>query len=527
MNEQPQESYGQDEIIYLDRTDDIDALLNRLEWVDGRHVLIVVPGYSDILASRVSLRLLKRRAKALRLEALLVARDGTTRTLAKEAGLKTYGSKQTGQLALRWLQRRHGTERKAIARDSSSVKKERKGRKRKTPRQPGDRFRLRTLPRRGKFLSQLAAALVALALVAGLAYTVILLVPQATVTVVPAIEHVSETIMVTADLETRKINYASKRIPSRIVEVLVEGSAEIPTVSKEDAPNSRAAGKITFVNRTPEEVEVPPGTVVRTSTGTNIRFTTVQTVTVPSGIGQQAEADIVAVTPGLSGNVAPFLITTVEGSVGLHVSAVNDEPTSGGDVKQVGVVTHTDKERLKKLLLQQLRQEAYARIQEELDEQEFAPAETLQVFVISQLYDKFADELSDTLGLKIQVAANAVAIAGHDANAVALDALQSATSSDYYIAAQGLTFEQGDVHQIDEKRRVTFPMTASGIAVAKIDTRGLRQVLRSQPIPEAEAIVTERLPLRHKPAIEVRPDWFGLMPQLPFRITVLVLTELD
>lgn len=522
---------GVDEVIHLDRTDDIDTLLTRLEWVEGRHALIVVPGVSDMLANLVSLRLLKRKARSLNLDILLVARDGQTQVYAREVGLRVYAFLQTGKFALWRLQRRHGSARGVIARDGVPGRAEprpakKRRRKARKVRLPGDRFRLRTLPSRGKFLSQAAMALILLALGTGLSYAVVLLVPQATITVVPAIKRVSEATQVYADLDARRVDYASKTIPARTVILRVEGSAQIATVSTEDAPNSRATGKVVFVNRTPQEIDIPPGTVVRTSTGTNIRFTTVQTTTLGSGVGAKAEAEIVAVAPGLSGNVGAFAITAVEGSQSLQLSVVNERPTSGGDVRQVRIVTYADKDRLKRLLLQQLRQEAYVRITGELDPQEFAPQETLQVFVVSEIYDKYVDELADTLGLKMEVSANAIVIAGQDANALALDALQTAVSSDYYVIAQGLTFERGSVTQIDENRRVTFSMEAAGTAVARIDTRGLREVLKGQPIPKAEAIVSERLPLRESPVVEVRPDWFGLLPQLPFRITILVVTDL-
>lgn len=519
------------EVIYVDRTDDIDTILERLEWVRGRHALIVVPGSWDILANLVYLKLLKRRAEALQLDVLLVARDGMTRTLAKQLGIRAFATQRGGLGALRRLQKRDGRLREEVATPElvelpPPLEQPAKGRV-KPRRKPGDRFRLRTLPSRGKVLSYLATFLILLASAAGLAYTIVTLVPLATVSVVPATSRISETVMVTADPNASSIDFAKRIIPGRVIEVRVEGSAEIPTVNKRDAPNQRATGRVIFTNRTNQEVTVPLGTVVRTSTGVNIRFTTVQTTTVPAGIGNRAEADIVAVTPGPSGNVGAFLINVVEGSTGLSVSVINERPTSGGDVKQVGVVTAADKERLKAILLQRLRQEALARIREQLDAQEFVPPETLQAFVVSELYDKFVDELADSLGLKMQIVANAVAIAGHDANDVALDALQAAVPSDYYLAAQGLTFERGEVRQIDERRRISFPMTASGIIVAKLDTTGLREALQGQPIPRAEAIVRERLPLRKPPKIEVRPNWFNRMPELPFRIHIVIVTELD
>jgi hypothetical protein len=166
-------------------------------------------------------------------------------------------------------------------------------------------------------------------------------------------------------------------------------------------------------------------------------------------------------------------------------------------------------------------------MQEQLDAQEFVPPETVQVFVISEVYDKFVDEPADALTLELKAAANGVVIAGQDANAVALDALQRMVPSRYYLAAQGLSFERGPVVQIDEERRVSFIMTASGTAVARVETRGLRELVQGMPVAEAQALVADRLLLRRPPEIEVRPAWFGHMPYLPFRIAFVVVTELE
>ncbi|MGQ9516277.1 MAG: hypothetical protein ACUVT1_03340 [Anaerolineae bacterium] len=137
------------------------------------------------------------------------------------------------------------------------------------------------------------------------------------------------------------------------------------------------------------------------------------------------------------------------------------------------------------------------------------------------------DEPADALTLELKAAANGVVIAGQDANAVALDALQRMVPSRYYLAAQGLSFARGPVVQIDEERRVSFIMTASGIAVARVETRGLRELVQGLPIAEAQSFVADRLLLRRPPEIVVRPAWFQHMPYLPFRIAFLVVTELE
>jgi len=481
-----------------------------------------------MLASQVKLRRLQRRAEELAVQVLLVARDGLTVNLARRIGIRTFLFKFEALWVLRQHQGRERAEADAAGmlaagEGPSAPPKARHIRRRRIP---GDRFRLRTLPSRGRILSIFMGLLVVAALGAGLFYTILSVVPVATVEVVPSVMKVSETVLVTADPQAAEVDLAGRIVPARLVEVQLEGSAQIATTSKKPAPDKRATGVITFANRTAQDVRVPAGTVVRTSTGTNIRFNTTKEVVVPAGIGNRADAEITAVTPGPSGNVGAFLISTIEGGVGLAVTAVNGQPTSGGDVKQVGVVTAADREHVKDVLLQELRQEAYVRIQEQLDAQEFVPPQTVEIAIISELYDKFLDELSDSLGIKMRVVANAVAVAGQDANTVALAALQASVPPDHTLVAPGLTFERGEV-RIGDRRRVNFAMTASGAAVANIDTSGLRESLTGQSIERAQAIVMERLPLKQPPAIQVRPDWSGRMPQLPFRINVWVQTELE
>ncbi len=162
---------GPDEIIYLDRSDDIGTLLQRLEWVEGRHALIIVPDHEPLLASEVDLRLLKRRAEALQLDVVLVAKDSLTRRLARVVGLPACGTPRAGMAALRRLQRRDGTPRKAVVRDALKPQvvetvETARGRRRKSP---AEQYRVYTARPRRSVPAQAAAVLFLLALAAGIA----------------------------------------------------------------------------------------------------------------------------------------------------------------------------------------------------------------------------------------------------------------------------------------------------------------------------------------------------------------------
>jgi len=495
-----------EQIIYLEVDDDIAAIRDRLEWAQARRVLLVIPPRCRTLSNLVNLKLLQRHVHNLAMEAALVTRDGTTGDLAHEVGFPVFSSLGRAQRA-RWYGRR-------VIEKAPPRPREYKGPRPREPMLPA----WSGSPGRGQQI--LAVAFFSI-LFLFLAAAVLLLVPRATVTLRPVSEAVSETLMVQANPEIERIDYETGEIPARLVEVEVEATDHIPTMAKRDAADARATGTVIFVNRINEPVEIPLGTVVGTSAGTNIRFTTIETATLPAAIGGTAETGVVAVEPGPSGNVDAFMINTTEGPLALQIRVVNDKPTGGGNMRQVGVVTQGDKDRLKASLLQKLQQDAYNRILEELKEQEFVPPETLVVEVVSETYDEFVDEEADVLGMKMVVSASGTAIGGQDANALVYRLLEARVREGYQLTAEGLRFEAGQIVAV-EGRKVSFTMNASGLIVPVIDLNTVINDIRGRPIEEAENLLSQRFPLQGRPVIEVNPDWLGRMPLLPFNIDVSI-----
>jgi hypothetical protein len=451
-----------EQIIYLEVDDDIAAIRDRLEWAQARRVLLVIPPSCQTLSNLVNLKLLQRHVHNLAMEAALVTRDATTRELAHEVGFPVFSSLGRAQRA-KWYGRR-------VIEKAPPRPREYKGPRPREPILPA----WSESPGRGQQI--LAVAFFSI-LFLFLAAAVLLLVPSATVTLRP--------------------------------------------MTKRDAADARATGTVIFVNKINEPVEIPLGTVVGTSAGTNIRFTTIETATLPSAIGGTAETGIVSVEPGPSGNVDAFMINTIEGPLALQVRVVNDKPTGGGNMKQVGVVTQADKDRLKASLLQKLQQDAYNRILEELKEQEFVPPESLTVEVVSETYDKFVDEEADVLGMKMVVSASGTAIGGQDANALVYRLLEARVREGYQLTAEGLHFEAGQIVTV-EGRKVSFTMKASGLIVPVIDLNTVINDIRGRPIEEAENLLSQRFPLEERPIIEVAPDWLGRVPLLPFNIDVSI-----
>ena len=144
-----------------------------------------------------------------------------------------------------------------------------------------------------------------------------------------------------------------------------DGRGEIATTGREFEPSTKATGDVVFVNRTGSEVAIPAGTVVSTATGDNVGFITTSDGKVAPG-GRAYDLPIEAQLPGVDGNVPAGMITDVEGSLALYLVVSNESDTTGGNSSEVAVVTDDDKSRLQAQLFEELKQQAFNKLTENL-----------------------------------------------------------------------------------------------------------------------------------------------------------------
>ncbi len=309
----------------------------------------------------------------------------------------------------------------------------------------------------------------------------------------------------------------------------MEQTGEIATVSKKDAPDAPATGTITFINQTSAPQEILPGAVVRTATGTTVRFVTVTTATLEAGVGTTTDAQIEALQPGPTGNVAKATITEVETApLRGKVRVINERATQGGGVKQVGVVTRADMDRLKAQMLQQLQQRAFMELQSQLGEQEFLPPESMTVEIMAEVYDQFLDAEADALHLQMRILATGTAVDRANANLLAYEALKEKIPETYELQSEEITFGLDEDNLQVEVRSVLVEVTASAPLVVDIDRQDVRSAVAGMTAEEATEVLSESFALDAPPAVEVLPDWIkrwewlDRVPFLPFRIQVVV-----
>ena len=504
------------QVIYLEVEDDLPAIRDLLEGAQARRVLLVVPKGSMVFREPINLRVLRRYAANLALDVGLVTRDSRSRRLAKEEGIPVMSSIRRGRRR-RWSL---GAPRRSPAQHAAAARVNglRTGQ--------GD---LGYGDRAIVWASRILGVLLSVFLLVLIVALAALAVPQARVTVVPYREVVEVELGLRADPAEEKASLTDLTVPARVLEAEVEETGEIATVSKRDAPDAPATGRVTFINQAAAPLTIEPGAIVRTATGTTVRFRTVTTATLQAAVGSTAEAEVEALQPGPVGNVEKATITEVETSdLRGRVRVINEQPTAGGGVRQLGVVTRADMDRLKGELLQQLQQRAYVELQNQLGEQEFLPPQSMTTEILAEVYDQFLDAEADVLHLQMRILASGTAVDRANANLLAYDALQERIPGSYQLQSEEITFELDQESVEMEGRVAVFDVRASAPLVVDVDRGEVRSAVAGLTVEEASQILAESFALDAPPVVEVGPEWIkrweqlDRVPYLPFRIQVLV-----
>lgn len=494
------------QVIRLEPDDDIATVRNRLEWAAAPQVILIVPDRSLTFHNLVNLKLLKRIAASQGLDVALVSGDSHTRVLAQEAGLRVFWFTWMARHVPWWRPPRH------LARRPPSGP---------PPSRPAGLPGRRHPVPWWRLLLAVVISAAFLAAVAGVIAFVIL--PQAMVTLVPAVLTLEEDYVVVADPELNDIDPEGQRIPARSPETVVEAKAEVPVKARRDVPEDRATGSVVFINKGDQPVVIPEGTIVNTTAGTNIRFRTVAEVTVPAGAGGRASAGIIAVDPGPSGNVKAWSINAVEPPLDLNVNVINDEPTSGGTAKPVSIVTEEERNQLRVLVLQRLEQEGRSRIRRLVREGDVLVPGTVKTEIASERFDPEAEEKRQMLSLTMRMRIHALSFSEADAEAMALERLRSQVRPGFAFRPESWRYERGEITLQDGK--VMFNVSASGVVVSVINEDSVRRQVRGKPIAEAEAVLSETYALARAPLVILEPEWARWLPWLTFRIDVIVPEE--
>lgn len=513
------------QVIQLEPYDDIASVRDRLSFVRAERVLLVWPRQTSaghtILSRKLDLVLLGRECARRKLRLALVCRHPDVIQAARNLGISVFASLEESQRR-RW----QATRAKFFVSRADK------------PADEPDPYELRLRAsrllalspkqRRWRRISQggAAAALIITALVAALT-----LLPAADVIITPAGGQIETAIPIIADPNATLIDAEGGRVPAVTETLEVEAEAVIPPTNRQDVPEGRATGTVVFTNLVESEVLVPAGTLLATTGTDPAKFRTQDEIVLPAGVGQKVSVTVQAEpdSAGPRGNVQAGLIINIEGSLSRALSVRNPEPTSGGTVREQGVVSQADHDTLLILARDQVSRVALARFSERIGGDQVIVPDSIQVLnpgLEDLAYSAFPGDLADRVGLTIRARVSALIIDESAARQVALTRLSREIPAGQRLLIDTIRFSRTPLSPADNEGRVVFLVTASAAVVSTVDREFARQRIAGQSVSAAiETLNRDWLldPLR-PPQVQVYPALFGRLPLLPVRINIVVNT---
>jgi len=534
-------------ILHVEKTDDITSIRSRIERLlatigtptpagktlsaKRRRVLVVLPRQNKTFHNLVNAKLLARFARTKALEIGLVSNSPVVRDNTKTAELKAFASMQAAK-RFGWLAKSApqitpdqtlppvyippSTNGPDIEDTTTKAPLSRKTRKYYEVLM-GDRIGCVQ-----QIVALILAGILAIAFVMGL----VMLLPQATVTITPVAKPLTTDLTVRGDPTVDEINYATLTFPARVDQVDLSLYGQVDTIEAEFAPAGLAVGNVTFINRTDVFQSIPPSTTLVTGSGDQVEFTTRITAELAAGVNARATVPVIAKQRGPVGNVGAGQITRfVDPTYGVAVRVINEVPLGGGTFEMTAVVVNDDKLRLRDHLIEKMKIEGLKRLEEELGEQEFISPDTLQVIPLAITFKEFSGDFSPTFSGEMQAAVRGTVVAGYEANKLALAGLEAQVPLGYELGSKGLHFGAGEVLNAEEGV-IIFRIVASGLAVPMIESHAVADEIAWQSIGEAQAYLQDRYELATVPGVELEPawlvDWLGRLPYSPVRINVMV-----
>lgn len=504
-------------VIELTGTETITAVHDLLsqcvqpgQGASAEEVLLYVPKGTEALENnRVNLALLRRWADNLSLRLALVIEHRETRGLAREVGLLVVHSvEQAKRHSLRYLDQRRRRQQGLPPRPISSIL-------RSPPTRPNG-------AKAGRSSRRIAAALAsAFLLLAILVGAMVLMIPSATVELAPVSEPVEATMQIRAVAGLSDVSYETGEIPARTISVERSGASNYPTTGRTEVPDGHAEGMVVFANKTTIGVTITKGTVVRTSTGDNVRFFTVADAWLPGTLYGSVRVGILAAEPGPRGNVAPLKINVVEGELAAQVDVLNDARTTGGSVRRMGVVDGADVAALRAKLMKQLQQEAYLEITAGLAQTEFVAPDSLAISVIDEQFDHKVGDLADELGLTMQVKVTGLAVDTAQGHALLLSLLAQRIKSGYGLVEGSTSYSSAEQVSADAEK-ASYNMTVRGIIAPAIDRDQTARLISGKTVTAAQDLLTGNLKLTGKPVIKLVNSLGGRLPLWSRRIRIIV-----
>lgn len=499
-----------DQVITLDKKDDILRVHSKIEWADGRRIILVVPRGCQALDAEHEFQLLRRWADEYDVQVAVVSTSYTVEELAPRAGIPVFSGVETA-MGTQWRWQRNVGEpavRRSTPLDDDMPR----------PRKP-------ILDRLGlagwKLLLTMVLFGFAVVLLLGIASV---LVPSASVTIYPQSITVSDSSEVILDPTVDTIDPINAIVPAGNSRKEISSTVTVNTSRTATAPADHATGIVTFNNLQGTEVTIPMGTIVATTSGATQRYSTTITSTLPAGFNTRANVPVRALRPGPEGNVRPLQVNLIEGPLSANARVVNLDGIGGGSIKDVKIVAFDDRRTARTQQDDLLQAKASQVLKDSAKDNVYVVPASVEVIVMGETFDHAVDDPSDTLSLKTDAIASGIYADYGDLESFAKRRLLSKLPPGY-MELPGTLRVEADTNARMEANSVILTVRSALLATPIIDRSKVLEGLNDMPLTQAAQEIAKRVKLAAPPEINITPSWWTRMPFFGFRTVLFVDTQ--
>jgi hypothetical protein len=468
-----------EQILTLERTDDLHSLRDKILRTQANRLLLVWPAPAESLDRKLDLMLMRRWAGMVGADLVLVGADPPVRTLAAHAGIPCYPDLTAAALAA--ISARKQPSSRPFAFQAAR-------RRPPLPKPPSRKH----LPLRLQVPVFLAALLFP-----GIA--ALITVPTAKIHAAFPIRTVAASVTLAAsactplslDVETSGRRTASGRIL---------------------APVAYSTGTVAVKNASDHPVNMPAGLRITSESGI-VFLSTTGFMLPPYGT---RTAEVRAVEPGSGSNLPAGALTRLDGQPSLFLSVSNPRATTGGASAWRSAVSPADLDSLRSDLTEQITAAGKTGLRDLA-----GPAMTLLEDSIQYLFDpndspEYAEHTAvDTVGLSLHARATGLACP----NGMLSSAAKSTLSA--VLEAGETLFAETIAHTVQSTASGQIRLSASGEAAQIPAEAELLPALRLLTPAAARTLLRTGYHAAGPVTIEIVPGWFPVLPLFPFRMEFL------
>ncbi len=570
--------------IYIDIDEEITSVIDRIRKITDREIILVIPQRALLSQSLVNLKLLKSQSDILSRKIIIVTADQLGKHLATRAGLEvrekvgnqavltTEIEKPAGGEKVKYVtsrEERHTSSsrptspflspdgvaavsvsdivRRAKSNKFYPLQQNNRPQRRLSRKSRSSIFASsplkRPIGRRKKRSQSKTVRLSSLSAKVGLGFIgfsiililviIFLILPKATVTIVPKSEPLSENVSLVVKTDSNPVDNLKEGINGRLIILEKQDTQIFKSTGKKQALE-KAQGEVTLYNTLGVSQLLVATT--RLMSSNNILFRTESQIVIPPAsvsaegkvVAGSVKVQVIADQAGPEGNIGPsdFYIVAFSPAKREKIYAKSSDAFTGGISRDIQVVSQKDLDEAQKTIADSLVASARTEINNNLPNG-FTLSDGAFVDEITEVKNsKKVDEETDTFETTVKIQMKAIIFSQEEARDAALRSVSGLLGADKYIlnlSADGVSYKLESIDFNEKKALLTVHLEKE--AFWRINDGEVKEKVAS--LDEQEALTyLQSLAGVQEARVHLWPFWVHKVPALEKKIEVQIVDKL-